>query len=155
MAILKIGFTGTRTGMTRQQEHCLKSELIHLQHMTKWDAFEFHHGDCIGADKEARNIAFLLKFKIHCHPPSDPSFQAFTESDVDYPPIPYKDRNRRIVFLTDYLFVAPKEYPLRESGGTYYTFNHAKQQGSYKKTFLIKPDGIGIKSDNWDTLQRT
>lgn len=148
--MVKVGFTGTRHGMTREQKDNLHWELFTLVRDYPSGAdHEFHHGDCIGADAEACEIARNQGFKIHRHPPSDPSRQAFTEFDVDYPPIPYKDRNRRIVFLTQWLIACPDKYPWVQKGGTWYTYNHCVQQGSYKRHMVIEPSGIFHTSSNW------
>jgi hypothetical protein len=48
----KIGFTGTQDGMTDQQKSMLRDLL-------DGGTGEFHHGDGIGADSEAHDIATL------------------------------------------------------------------------------------------------
>ena len=47
---MKIGFTGSRTGMSDKQKEGL---VIKLQ---EFSFSEFHHGDCKGADEEAHAI---------------------------------------------------------------------------------------------------
>ena len=49
---MKIGFTGTRHGMTPQQIEALNA-LLPVADPTA----EFHHGDCLGADAVAQRIA--------------------------------------------------------------------------------------------------
>lgn len=55
---MKIGFTGTQSGMTNFQKIALLETLQHFK------CSEFCHGDCIGADKEANNIALEFGIKV-------------------------------------------------------------------------------------------
>lgn len=149
--MLKVGFTGTRVGMTSQQKDALSKELgLLLRVFSSWPASEFHHGDCVGADAEAYQIANELGFDIHRHPPCNPFRQANTRYDVDYPAKHYRERNRDIVRITDFLIACPKAYDKTFSGGTWYTYNHACQQGSFKRAMLIYPDGRRLyPQDRW------
>jgi hypothetical protein len=45
---LRIGFTGTRQGMTKRQRNALR------------DLLAAHHGDAVGVDAEAHDIAIEL-----------------------------------------------------------------------------------------------
>lgn len=147
--MLKVGFTGTREGMTSAQKATFKEELSRLLREFGQPA-EFHHGDCVGADAEAWNIADDMGFNIHRHPPLNPFRQASTNWDVDYAPKHYRERNRNIVRLTDFLFACPLTSTPRNSGGTWYTYQHAHQQGSYKRAMLIYPDGKMLyPSERW------
>lgn len=149
--MLRIGFTGTRHGMTSPQQDRFTEELSRLLREFGQPS-EFHHGDCVGADAQAQKIASDLGFEIHRHPPCNPYRQANTAFDIDYIPKHYRERNRDIVRLTDFLFACPKDTIPQTSGGTWYTYNHASQQGSYKRAMLIYPDGIILyPMDRWLT----
>jgi len=50
---MKVGFTGTQAGLTPKQKLELRSLLMDYRD----DITEFHHGDCIGADADAHEIA--------------------------------------------------------------------------------------------------
>ena len=73
---MKVGFTGSRFGMTDAQQQ----EFLIL--MGKLGAVEFHHGDCIGADDQAATLTRGIELKeegddriyeiaIVVHPPED------------------------------------------------------------------------------------
>jgi hypothetical protein len=47
---MKIGFTGTRKGMSQHQKEQFVLKMFEL------DPSEFRHGDCEGADAEAHDI---------------------------------------------------------------------------------------------------
>jgi hypothetical protein len=66
----KIGFTGTQDGMTLTQKSTLRDLL-------DGGSGEFHHGDCIGADSEAHDIAILCGYTVVLHPPRNPAKRAW------------------------------------------------------------------------------
>ena len=57
---MKIGFTGTQTGMTTAQME--KVEIVMRELASP--GFEFHHGDCIGSDFQAVRIARETEYVI-------------------------------------------------------------------------------------------
>src|SRR5689334_75878 len=62
---MRIGFTGTRHGMTPAQERTLHGMLAARQ------GAPLHHGDCIGADAQAHELASLLGHRVTIHPPNN------------------------------------------------------------------------------------
>ena len=67
MAKIKVGFTGSRHGMTQEQYDELK-KIIKAKEIS-----EFHHGMCIGSDLRAHDHVDSVKkdrgIKIVGHPP--------------------------------------------------------------------------------------
>jgi hypothetical protein len=129
---MKVGFTGTRKGMTDEQEFELIKLLVELR------PIEFHHGDCIGADEEAHHMARDFdNCQIIIHPPIDNTYRAFCENDVILPPKPYKERNHDIVNASDLLIASPKSFNEERRSGTWSTIRYAKKQG--KKVIILEP----------------
>ena len=54
---MKVGVTGTRSGMNKRQQQEFTDFLNEL------GSGEFHHGDCVGVDVEAARIAEKLGWK--------------------------------------------------------------------------------------------
>lgn len=130
---MRVGFTGTREGMTPLQKTSLRKLFIDLI------ASELHHGDCVGADAEAHAIAQELGLRIIIHPPIDQSHRAFCEGAHEIR-IPKKHfaRNRDIVDETTYLTSASvTPHPL-EHGGTWYTINYGRKK---KDVYVVWPAG--------------
>ena len=140
---MKIGFTGTRDGMTPEQSMWFDTEA----NMGSFGG-ENHHGDCVGADAEFHYYAWRYGGHIVVHPPTDPRLRAFvherpTDGDavlwepsyILREPRPYLDRNRDIVDETDRLIACPREWPISREfwadmkGGTWHTIRYAIKQG--------------------------
>jgi hypothetical protein len=115
---MKIGFTGTRFGMTDKQ----KEVIMTLRPLD----IELHHGDCIGADFDMHQIAKTVKVnKIVIHPPVDEELRAFCTGDLLLPPKTHLARNRDIVHDTDLLIATPFGMEHQTHGGTWYTIDYA------------------------------
>ena len=129
-----IGFTGTRKGMTKKQRESFQ-KLIE-----SFKIKEFHHGDCIGADKESHDIIKKLdpKPKIMGHPPKYSKYRAFCKADIWLKPKDYLTRNKDIVDSTDILIgiTAGKE---KLMSGTWSTIRYARKKD--KPIYIISPDG--------------
>lgn len=144
----KIGFTGSRRGMTKVQKEKIK-ELF-----ASYDSFELHHGDCVGADDEAHNIARKMEMaaeitfvKIVVHPPSDNKLRAYTIGDTLKGTKPYLNRNRDIVDETDFLIAFPNGHEgqgKNKRSGTWYTIRYARS--------VNKPVTIVYQNGNIDRL---
>lgn len=132
---MKVGFTGTRRGLREQQAKALEVVLI-----GEWGpgAGELHHGDCVGADEHAHNIARSHGRRVVIHPPDSDAFRAFCEGDQSLSRLPYLQRNRAIVDCTDVLVACP-DGPERQRSGTWSTVRYALRSG--KHVTLVHPDG--------------
>lgn len=134
---MKVGFTGTRNGMTTQQINMFKETISRLKTIE-----EFHHGDCVGADKEAHDMMkdFIpSECKLHVHPPIDDSLQAHSTADVSYDPLTYLARNRQIVHSVDIMIACPPTNEEIKKGGTWYTINYSRKKGV--PVWILYPDG--------------
>ena len=127
-----IGFTGTRRGMTAEQKTVLRSLL-------QAAGGEFHHGDCIGADAEAHDIAQANGLEPVIHPPTDPKQRARKEAKRILAPLPYLRRNKEIVRETELLIATPGEFEEQHRSGTWSTVRHARRLG--RRVLVILPDG--------------
>jgi hypothetical protein len=132
---LKLGFTGTRRGMSAFQLEALRHFLIGFR-TTGGIAQEFHHGDCTGADAEAHDIARELGIPIHIHPPTDTRLRARCALKslpaydiVTYNPKSYLERNHDIVDACDWLIAAPGGDKEVLRSGTWATIRYAMKQG--------------------------
>ena len=85
----------------------------------------FHHGDCIGADVEANDIARTFGIETCAHPPQLKRYRAYAKSDVWYAEKPYIERNHDIVDICEVLLVAPREQVGITRSGTWATYRFA------------------------------
>ena len=138
---MKIGFTGTRDGMTPAQISTMAILFYELK-MT-----ELHHGDCVGADHNAHMLV-CTRFPeclVHIYPPVQQDKRAMSHVEtpcalIEFHPLKeYLERDRDIVDACDCLIAAPKtEGEVRQSG-TWYTIRYGWK--SKKNVFVIAPDG--------------
>jgi hypothetical protein len=137
---LRIGFTGTRLGMTEAQQNAVKVLLRQLFPA----ASAVHQGCCVGADEQ---FAWLVS---ELHPYMDikgwpstidhlVSRKACMCCDEIHQPQPALVRNRCIVDAVDVLIAAPAEAVEQVRGGTWSTVRYARKQG--KHIYLVLPDG--------------
>lgn len=136
--IKQVGFTGTQVGLTQKQRLLVWAVFSQTQKA----GFEivFRHGDCVGADSEAHDIAVSCNCKIEIYPPLNPSKRAFKEASAIHPMKDYLDRNHDIVDASDFLIACPKETFEVQRSGTWATVRYAQKK--HKKICLILPDGI-------------
>ncbi len=117
---MRLGFTGTRDGMTDQQ----KDKLIEV--LDAYNISQLHHGDCVGADEFAHNLAKNMGIFVVVHPPIDPRLRAFCQGDEIRDTLPYIERNHSIVDETGALFVAPRTKEEQVRSGTWATYRYAR-----------------------------
>jgi len=133
---MKLGFTGTRDGMTDVQRERVAQFL-----MDKKPEIVLH-GDCIGADSQFHDSVLLLPWPtwIETFPCDLPKFRARRKADVVHPVERPKKRNWDIVRSCDQLLAAPKaEAAKSPRSGTWQTIRLAL---SAKKTvYVVWPDG--------------
>jgi hypothetical protein len=147
---MKVGFTGTREGLTPAQRDSFE------QHFIRLGATHFHHGACVGADAEVAVWVATARMPqpassavrplrvwcvIHAHPSNTPGMtepQAVNLADYVYLPMRPLDRNRNIVDETETLIACPKgEEEIRS--GTWYTVRYARRLK--RKVVICWPDG--------------
>lgn len=135
----RIGFTGTRKGMTQAQYRDLGA----LVQQT--GATEAHHGDCVGADAMFHRICLELQIPIVIHPPVNEKARAFCKGGIlrTEPPLPYLERNRNIVAASQLLFATPAEdtepSPMRGQG-TWSTIRYARRTKMPIRIVWPEPD---------------
>lgn len=133
---MRIGFTGTQTGMTLAQ-YTAFANLI-----GRTDG-EFHHGLCLGADADAHKCVWeKQQHKIIGHPPIKTGKRMWinpNEFHILHPPKDYLDRNRDIVDAVELMLATPKEWLNQTRSGTWYTIRYARRTN--KRTLIIWPDG--------------
>lgn len=132
---MKIGFTGTRHGMTQEQTDAVERLLSTLH------PHEVHYGDCVGADHDF----FLIiqenywNMKKVAHPCDIKSLRAFTEADEIRPKLPPLERNRNIVDACEHLIVTPGSFQEEQRSGTWATVRYARKSGV--PITIVWPDG--------------
>ncbi len=138
---MRIGFTGTRNGMTKAQAERFGELIVSLNGPEFCRDAEFHHGDCVGADDEAATMAHESGlFEVVCHPPADEKLRAFNPySSSTLPAKTHFERNRAIVDASDWMIVCPYQMERLAHGGTWYTHWYAEKKG--KPITIIWPDG--------------
>lgn len=137
---VRIGFTGTRTGMSLDQYETVRSLLM----LAASDAdVEVHHGDCVGADDDVHRLCLDLGVAVVLHPPRNDRFRAYCLGAVrEEPQKPYRARNHAIVDATDFLIATPREsrVPRPARGqGTWSTVRYAEGHG--RVVYVVWPSG--------------
>jgi len=132
---MKVGFTGTRKGMTSEQKDTFAKVLKEVS------AHVFTHGDCIGADAQAHEIAIKNRWLyIEKRPCTLPDQRAWTIGGHKcYPPEAPALRNMRIVDDCEVLIATPGGFKEVRRSGTWMTIRYARKVGNL--VIIIWPDG--------------
>ena len=119
---LRIGFRGTRHGMTDRQKEDLRQILAESR------PDEFHHGDFVGADAEAHGIVRTAypAIRVVIHPPIRKTFRAFCQGDEERPARGYIARNRELVGTCHILVAAPRSMEEQQGSGTWAVVRYAR-----------------------------
>ncbi len=133
---MKVGFTGTQSGMNDRQAFKLVGFLKALSVPSLID--EFHHGDCIGADEQFHQTVNDYE-RTFIHPPENTKKRARCSSHHILEPKPYLERNHDIVDATDVLIATPRTNHEELRSGTWATIRYATRKE--KKVIIIYPQG--------------
>lgn len=139
--MIHVGFTGTQRGLEEFQLAALDRLLGDLAY--QHGSIELHHGDCIGADEVAHDLADNNCFDITIHPPTDDSKRAFCTGGNVREPKPYLERNHDIVDETTTLIACPNGEE-RMRSGTWATVRYARTKiydGLGGVIYVITPSG--------------
>lgn len=134
---MRVGFTGTRQGMTVAQFKSLQGflEALTRRYGEGW----LHHGDCVGADAQAHDIACGLSWNTVAHPPVRDTYRAFKTATESRPPQDYLVRNQDIVREVEILLAAPQTSKEEVRSGTWATIRRARR--AEKTCFIFYPNG--------------
>lgn len=121
---MKLAFTGSRQDPTPSQ---LEQALDYTERLMP---SEFHHGDCVGADRAMHYLVLANSLiSIHIHPPTNDRYRAHcVGASITYPPAPYLQRNINILRVCNRLLALPLG-PERLRSGTWSTVRQARQRG--------------------------
>lgn len=140
---MRVGFTGTRKGMTLTQWMTVQDIMDQLFEENVVN--EWHDGDCIGADDQAHGSARILRkdrgynISLVGHPCNLSKMRAYNEFDRECDIKPPLVRNRDIVNETTIMLAAPHEYTeVKIGSGTWATIRHAKEK---RNLVIVWPDG--------------
>ena len=139
-ALIRLGFTGTRRGMTPAQRRAAWELLRFLA------PAEAHHGDCVGADADFHQLAASVGTPlVVIHPPASEALRAFCgvvrgiDQVVMREPRAPLDRNRVIVAETTHLLACPATADEELRSGTWATIRAAHRLA--RPTLILAPDG--------------
>jgi hypothetical protein len=127
MIYARIGFTGTREGLTKPQRKMLEEQIAQLY---AEGLRVVHHGCCIGADVEFHDLVWKIPgIRIEGHPSTFIKFRAdvkcMEQCAILYPPAPPLTRNKDIVNSTQLLLAAPAQHTEVLRSGTWSTIRYA------------------------------
>jgi hypothetical protein len=136
---LDVSVTGTAGGGTPEQLETLR------QLLWRPSVIMLHHGDCIGVDSQAHELAQTRpvaaggNLMTVVHPPENPECRAFCEGDFIMEPKPYLKRDLAIAKSCDLLIAVPLTDEERLRSGTWATVRYAYKAG--RMVLIIRRDG--------------
>lgn len=137
---VKIGFTGTRRGMTAEQKREVSGFLCALKDDLRLKTV---HGDRVGADADFHSICREEDIWVQQRPCTLTEFRAYTDApEIEGPQDPLL-RNRRIVRGCDVLLACPSSMTEQGHGGTWYTIREGRRKN--KQVVIVYPDGTIVE----------
>lgn len=134
---MKIGITGTRNGMTVEQQSWLSRFLVSNI------VDELHHGDCVGVDEQADDVARGIGIKIVIHPPTTARWRAFCNYRNGKHEVrkgrDYLKRNHDIVRECGLILAFPETEVEQLRSGTWSAVRYARKK--CKNVMVISPEG--------------
>jgi len=146
---LKVGFTGTRRGMTQHQFGLCKelADVLIYGARAVPGKPEWHHGGQAGADRESHVIAHALGYVCHVHPCPGVSRLGYVAAGIDYPDdvwhevFPPLTRDRIIAEEVGVLIAAPESDKEVQRSGSWATIRYAYAAGA---PVIHLPRGTGV-----------
>lgn len=136
--MMRVGFTGTRWGMTGIQRVTVKRLLERL--VPGGIGGLARHGLCYGADNDFHTIVRQLGgWRICGHPPSNPKSRVWLLCDELWPEKNYFIRNHDIVDNVDRLIGCPGGMEEELRSGTWECIRYARRVG--RRLYIIWPNG--------------
>lgn len=137
---IRVGFTGTRHGMTTSQWQELEDLLAIL---VKDRDVRWHDGDCVGSDDQAHSVINKVTsdqaYTIG-HPCNLSKYRAWRDFDELKEELPPLVRNKKIVEQSDIMFAAPEGFDeIGIGSGTWATIRYARRKK--KPLIIVWPDG--------------
>ena len=146
---MRIGFTGTRTGMTVAQVVAVVNRL-QLIAALRHEVLIVHHGDCMGADEQFHKLVFshLPDARIVLHPPTNNALRAFCSGGCTVlTPRGYLLRNKDIVHASDIVLAAPATQHEVLRSGTWATIRYARKYGKECVVFPPLPHRVATQKE--------
>jgi len=137
---IHVGFTGTRHGMTTDQERRVWWVLNDLKE--RCPVIIGHHGDCLGADVQFDRMCLASGARVVVHPPTQDGVRARLPATDERSVLgakSYMNRNRDIVRASDGLLATPCAPQRGPSRGTWATVRMASLAGL--AVFVYEFDG--------------
>lgn len=108
---------------------------------------EFHHGDCVGVDWEAAQMATSMGLWTVAHPPLAEGLRAFHPSREVRDPADYLDRDRALAREVERMIGLPGQPEPVARSGTWYTIAYAERIG--RTVLVVPPDGTLVRRGRW------
>ena len=122
--------TLTITG-TRHTNHLTDVQLENVQEYLQMLLLKgythLRHGDAIGADAHAHNVALALGYQVFIHPPSNSRFRAFCDGGILMTSRTYAQRNQDMVNACQLVLAIPNTNFEVVRSGTWQTIRMARQ----------------------------